>query len=96
MHPTNPLEVESLILQLDSHKAPGLDGLNNAFIKEIRDAISEPLAVIYNKSFSAGVFPDVWKLGSVCPIHKGGDSEVPGNYRPSHSSVLFPRSWRSL
>ena len=39
---------------------------------------------IYNLNISlhTGVFPDVLKEARVFPIHKGGPSEDPSNYRP--------------
>ena len=35
-----------------------------------------------NISIHTGVFPDVLKEARIIPIHKGGPSEDPSNYRP--------------
>ena len=35
-----------------------------------------------NISLHTGVFPDVLKEARIIPIHKGGPSEDPSNYRP--------------
>ncbi len=30
---------------------------------------------------AGGLFPDAWKVGFICPIHKKGDPTEPNNYR---------------
>jgi len=36
---------------------------------------------IFNDSLKAGVFPSQWKQFHITPIHKGGSSSDPGNFR---------------
>jgi len=40
------------------------------------------LALIYKSSLVTGKLPKQWKLANLTPIHKGGDSESPNNFRP--------------
>jgi hypothetical protein len=82
MNPTDHHEVERLIMQLDNEKAPGIDGLDNRLIKSVKDSIVTPLTLICNLSLSSGLFPDEWKMASVCPIFKCGSRDKPENYRP--------------
>ena len=60
----------------------GPDGLSARFLKEVSDEIVGPLTKLYNRSLQSGVFPTEWKRCNVTPIHKGGPSDIPGNYRP--------------
>ena len=44
--------------------------------------MSPVISFLINESFRTGVYPDCLKLAKVTPIHKGGDKNKPGNYRP--------------
>ena len=46
------------------------------------DVLLPSLLQMINISLHTGVFPDVLKEEGVFPIHKGGPSEEPSNYRP--------------
>lgn len=82
LRPTDSQEVLTLIKNLKTDSAPGLDNINNRLLKEIAHVVAEPLASIFNMSISVGIFPDQWKTAAVIPIHKGGSKDNPGNYRP--------------
>ena len=77
-----PSSVVSLLERLDTKKATGPDGLSALFLKQVPVEIAEPLTYIYNQSLSTGSFPAAWKRSNVTPVHKGGESDDPGNYRP--------------
>lgn len=32
--------------------------------------------------FSTGIFPDLWKLACITPIHKSGNNKLVINYKP--------------
>ena len=55
-------------------KAPGSDGVSSSVIKQARYSLAKPLADIFNKCLTAGVFHDSLKIAQVTPIYK--------NYRP--------------
>lgn len=42
----------------------------------------KPLALLFNKSFTSGVFPDSLKIGKVVPVYKKGNKHDIRNYRP--------------
>ncbi len=45
-------------------------------------AIAKPLAIICNKSFQTGIFPDDMKIAKIVPLYKSGDKQEFSNYRP--------------
>lgn len=82
MLPTDETEILDYIRQLKNDSAPGLDGHKNTLIKHLAPYILKPFAHICNLSLSTGIFPKIWKMAAVTPIHKAGNKENPSNYRP--------------
>jgi len=74
--------VKSRINKLKEGKAPGDDGLTPVFLKNVAEEISEPLAMIFNRSLDDGIVPQDWKMANVTPVFKKGSRHDPGNYRP--------------
>ena len=75
-------EIRDIIVNLDPNKASGPDQISNKMIKRVAGAISKPLHIIFNRSLSENIFPDIWKLGNLVPLFKKGDKSIPANYRP--------------
>ena len=75
-------QVLSFNNKLDSTKATGLDGLGPRIIKMAASILSPSITTLINKSISNGCFPSQMKLAKVFPIHKGGETTDPSNYRP--------------
>ncbi len=50
--------------------------------RQIVPSIITPFTHIVNLSLRTGIMPDSCKIAVVTPIHKDGDIEDPGNYRP--------------
>jgi len=67
---------------LDVHKSMGADGMHPQVLRELADAIVEPLSVIFERSWRTGEVPEDWRKASVTPNFKKGKKEDPGNYRP--------------
>ena len=51
-------------------------------LKKLNIAISEPLAIIINKSIENGIFPDALKIAKIIPIFKSKENNQLNNYRP--------------
>eukprot|EP00061_Rhincodon_typus_P001307 g14388.t1 len=63
-------------------KSPGPDGIYPRFLREAREDIAAPLAMIFASSLSTGVVPDDWRVANVIPLFKKRNWDNPGNYRP--------------
>ena len=50
--------------------------------KQILPTFISPFTHIVNLSLKYGVMPDSCKIAMVTPIHKSGELDDPGNYRP--------------
>lgn len=78
----SPLEVQNAINDLKMNSSPGLDGLENRYIKLASHVLIYPLADLFNLSLSTCEIPAVWKCARITPLHKGGDVLDTNNYRP--------------
>ena len=58
------------------------DHIPQRIFKQILPSFISPLTHIVNLSLRTGVMPDSCKVAIVTPIHKSGNLEDPGNYRP--------------
>lgn len=65
-------EIEVSIDNLDPHKASGNDGINNRMLEGVSN-----MAILINRLFSEGDFPDPWKYTNVNPILKKGEKNHP-------------------
>ena len=63
-------EIRDVIVNLDPKKASGPDQISNKMIKRVAGAKSKPLHIIFNRSLSENIFPDIWKLGNLVPLFK--------------------------
>ena len=60
----------------------GADTISARLLSAAAPAITIPITTIINNSIRSGPFPTMWKLAKVIPIHKKGDTDDKGNYRP--------------
>ena len=77
----NTKEVEKLLRNLDIYKSPGPDSLPPRILKECASVLSSPLCFFFNKSFSTGKLPHLWKLANITPLFKKGSTTDRNNYR---------------
>ena len=75
-------EISHITSDLNIRKIKGLNNIPTKVMKQIKDAISAPLAKLTNRSFRNGVFPNILKIGKVIPIFKSESRVVCNNYRP--------------
>ena len=89
--PVTPTEVEDILDSLDDKKASDIYEFPVRIIKQIKSIIKAPLSVIFNESFSSGVFPDELKYAKVTPLHKGKSKLEVNNYRPISVLPIFDK-----
>jgi hypothetical protein len=77
-------KVAKTIKGLKSTEALGVDGIPVSVLKKGVALLSSPLAHLVNRSLATGVVPAVFKIGRVCPVHKGGSKprDDPASYCP--------------
>ena len=75
------LEITAFVNSIPSDKSTN-DLIPQKIFKQILPSFISPLTHIVNLSLRTGVMPDSCKIAVVTPIHKCGDLEDPGNYRP--------------
>ena len=90
MKPMDDIEIAKEINLLHNKKSV-LDIFNISIIKYIKDDIIPALVLIFNKSITEGIFPEMLKTAKVVPIFKGGDDFIPGNYRPISLLSVFDK-----
>ena len=77
-----PKEVLGKLENLKVDKSPGGDNIHPKLLYELRGALAEPIAKLYNFSLSTGVVPTDWKEATITALFKKGNRSEPGNYRP--------------
>jgi len=58
------------LVNLNSHKASGLDGITSKIPKLSSPVISSHLTTIFNQSIESGIFPSQWKTARITPVFK--------------------------
>ena len=75
-------EILKLIRNLNPNKATGSDGISGQMLLLCDESVVLPLKIIFQNILDESVYPDVWKLANVTPIHKKDDKQLVKNYRP--------------
>jgi len=70
-------------LQKCANTTPGIDKVSYTMIKHLSDCMLLKILELYNKIWTEGIIPKIWKKAVVIPIVKPGkNSTNPGSYRP--------------
>ena len=70
------------IRRLKNTKSYGHDEIPTEVLKKAGDFLVIPLTRIINTSIRDAVYPDIWKLAKIIPIHKRSERTNVENYRP--------------
>nr|XP_009919749.1 PREDICTED: SH3 domain-containing RING finger protein 3-like [Haliaeetus albicilla] len=79
--------VRDQLCQLNVHKSMGPDGIHPRVRKELADVPAGPVSISDQRSWESGGVPADWKLASVIPTCKKGDSSSIGT-----ATVAGPRT----
>jgi len=85
-------EIRSVISSLKSKNSSGYDEISTKILKLFGNHISKPLAFIFNKSITIGVFPEQLKYAVVIYLHKKGDISNMAIYRPISVISVFEKA----
>lgn len=88
--------VLSHLQNLETDKGSGPDKVPPIFVKETANTLVLPLTKIFNKSLRESVFPSQWKISSVTPIFKSGDTHDVANYRPISLLSVFSKVFEKI
>ena len=90
MTPTDEKEICTEIDKLKPKKST-LDIFNINMLKYVKDEMIPGLVIIFNKSISQGIFPELLKTAKVIPIYKKDDTNFAKNYRPISLLSVFDK-----
>ena len=69
--PTNPVEVQKRLKNIDTKKATGFDKIPPKLVKLSAEVLSTPLSIAINNSLKYGVFSDDAKIALAIALDKG-------------------------
>ena len=88
-------EVLNVLLNLDTTKAMGPDGIPPIVLQRCATALHQPLCYLFNLTLQFSYLPRDWKVHKIVPIFKSGDPTSVKNYRPisllSNTSKVLER-----
>ena len=96
LSPTNKQEVLSVIKGLKNKKSSGWDGISNKLLKDLAYVLAYPLSIVFNKSIDTGIFPEIFKIADVIPLHKSGAKNHTTNFRPISLLVTISKVLEKL
>ena len=94
--PTVPGEVEKIIDALDIKKSTGPNSIPVFILKILKPFFSFWLSKLVNLCFEVGIFPDIFKIAKVTPLHKKDSKLNFLNYRPISLLSVFSKIYEKL
>ncbi|GBO98803.1 Probable RNA-directed DNA polymerase from transposon X-element [Eumeta japonica] len=92
-----PAELHKIVLRLPKRKAPGLDGISTAALRQLPKRAMVAMNKVFNGILRTGHFPEAWKRDKINTILKPEkDPRNPSNLRSitllSHVAKTFERA----
>ena len=88
--------MKRLIKKLKIDKSVGPDEIHPRILIELSDIISEPLALLMNKTLEEGHLPKDWRNAFISAIFKKGARNRAENYRPISLTSIVCKLMESL
>ena len=85
-------KVRKVLLQLNTSKASGTDGIPEIVLKSCAPELAPVLNKLIQLSYNLGIFPSSWKLAHIFPFPKKGEKSDPSNYRPIAITSLISKT----
>ncbi|XP_067904856.1 uncharacterized protein [Heterodontus francisci] len=89
-------DVLEILKDMRIDKSPGPDGIYPRLLREAREEIAAPLAMIFASSLSTGVVPDDWRVANVVPLFKKGNRDNLGITDQSVLRRWWANYWRGF
>ena len=67
--PCTKIEILDVISSLDYNKAVGINSILIKMLKLAKEQIAEHLCLLYNLSFTTGIFPGCLKIAKIRPVY---------------------------
>ena len=78
----NEGEILSLIRAINPTKYSGPDEISGCMLLLCDESLVLPLKLFFQNILFTGIYPNIWKIANVTPIHKKGEENLVKNYRP--------------
>ncbi|KAF2902174.1 hypothetical protein ILUMI_04013, partial [Ignelater luminosus] len=84
-------DIEDIIKNLDSKKAPGEDGIDSSIYLQLFYKLPHFTTTIFNECLKRGVFQEIRKRTIIVPIAKPGkeESDDPSKFRPIRLNTMY-------
>ena len=89
-------KIKKKLDNLNPYKSPGSGELHPRILKELSNELSQPLFLIFSKSFSEGELPQDWKDSIITSLHKKAEKEFGSNYRPISLTSIVCKVMESI
>ena len=85
-----------IICAMNPNKSHGCDNISIKMMHICRNQIVFPLKLIFESCVNTGVYPDLWKMSNVCPVHKKESKNLIKNYRPISLLPVFSKIFEKI
>ena len=92
----NDDDIITHIRSLNPNKAHGCDGITIRMIQICNKTLVIPLSIIFTNCIRKGVFPKLWKMANVVPVHKKDSKQLMKNYRPISLLPVFGKMFEKI
>ena len=75
-------DIASSLNRIEGSKSPGEDGISGALLKRCSHVLAPHPHALIGNMLTLSVYPDVFKLALLCPVHKTGSVTEMSNFRP--------------